>query len=197
MYKAKTKWSQDSYRAAMHFAAIAHGEQKVPGKPYSYIVHISNVCMEVIATVRKMKGLDENLAIICAILHDVIEDTTVSNTKLKTQFGTKIYKGVMALTKRKDIAKDRQMKDSLKRIKKEPVEIGIVKMADRIVNLETPPQNWTNEKIKEYYEEAKIILKELKQCSPFLAKRLDKKIKDYRKFIIKNRKIEERDITSR
>lgn len=31
------------------------------------------------------------------------------------------------------------MKDSLKRIKKQPKEISMVKMADRITNLQIPP----------------------------------------------------------
>ncbi|MCB0684262.1 MAG: hypothetical protein KDC32_25640, partial [Saprospiraceae bacterium] len=39
---------QDVYQQAIDFAARAHGSQRVPGKSYSYIVHLSNVAMEVL-----------------------------------------------------------------------------------------------------------------------------------------------------
>ncbi len=59
----------------------------------------------------------------------------------------------------------------------------MVKMADRIVNLGHPPSHWTDEKIQVYREEAKSILKALKSRSKYLARRLERKIKEYESYV--------------
>ena len=38
-------WSQDRAARALEFAAEAHGDQRVPGKSYSYVVHLAGVAM--------------------------------------------------------------------------------------------------------------------------------------------------------
>ena len=72
-----------------------------------------------------------------------------------------------------------QMVDSLERIKKQPREIWMVKMADRITNLQPPPKLWKSEKISRYREEALQIHQSLKSGSDYLASRLQEKIKRY------------------
>lgn len=111
--------------------------------------------MEVIWTLQNSETTyDSNLAIQCAILHDVIEDTEFTYQDIKIEFGENVANGVLALTKEKSILlKDQQMKDSLKRIKHQPYEIWIVKMADRISNLYHPPFYWKKEKMVLYKEE--------------------------------------------
>jgi guanosine-3',5'-bis(diphosphate) 3'-pyrophosphohydrolase len=64
------------------------------------------------------------------------------------------------------------------RIKEQGREIGCIKMADRITNLQKPPAYWDREKIKHYMEEAILIYIELTGCSKFLGDRLKKKIKE-------------------
>src|SRR5262245_25271580 len=73
-----TPWSQDRYIQAYRFAANAHQGQLVPGTEIAYIMHLSIVSMEVIAALRQEPGSEEDLAVQCALLHDVIEDTEVS-----------------------------------------------------------------------------------------------------------------------
>ena len=72
---------------------------------------------------------------------------------------------------------------SLKRIKSMPPEVWAVKLADRITNLQPPPPHWDKERKIKYREEAKIILSELKDGNEFLAKRLEKKIEEYRIYL--------------
>ena len=72
---------------------------------------------------------------------------------------------------------------SLKRIKSMPPEVWAVKLADRITNLQPPPPHWDKERKIKYREEAKIILSELKGGNEFLAKRLEKKIEEYRIYL--------------
>ena len=177
------KWSIELYRKALKFAAAAHGTQKVPGQQYSYVVHIAAVCSEIMNALQYEKGADADLAVCCALLHDTIEDTKVPPVELEEAFGRDVWMGVSALTKRKGLLKSAAMTDSLKRILNEPYEIGMVKMADRITNLNQPPAKWPLSKSREYYEEAKQIHKALKRCSAYLSARLLSKIKDYEEYL--------------
>lgn len=65
---------------------------------------------------------------------------------------------------------------SLERIKKQPKEIWIVKIADRTTNLQPPPSDWTQDKINRYREEALEIYEALKEGSLCLSSRLKEKI---------------------
>ena len=186
-----SSWSQDVYISAYRFAAEAHWnseiQQLVPGTDIPYLMHFTLVAMEVIAALEKESNLDGNLAIQCALLHDTIEDTITTYEQLIEIFGIAVANGVNALTKDesigknlvKQLKKERQMADSLERIRQQPIEIWIVKMADRITNLQPPPEDWTPEKIDRYGEEAILIHDRLKEGSGYLADRLMKKIDDY------------------
>ena len=178
-------FSQENYIEVLTFAALAHGEQKTP-KGLPYIAHITCVAMEVINACEKSQ-LEQNktdLAISCALLHDVIEDTNITYDEIYVKFGDKIANGVEALTKDKTKStKQEQMKDSLERLLAQPYEIQMVKLADRITNLGIPPKHWDNEKMKKYQEEASLILSCLKNSNVYLAKRLEEKIEEYKKYI--------------
>jgi (p)ppGpp synthase/HD superfamily hydrolase len=176
-------WSQETYIKAYKFAAQAHQSQKMPGSEIPYIMHLSFVSMEVIAALNIEKECDGNLAIQCAILHDSIEDTNTNYEQITAEFGEAVAKGVLALTKDNSLAKHLQMQDSLQRIQQQPKEIWMVKLADRISNLQAPPHYWTQEKITRYREEGIQIYDTLKDASDFLASRLAKKIEDYKSFI--------------
>jgi (p)ppGpp synthase/HD superfamily hydrolase len=155
-------WNQEKYQKAIAFAGFAHKNQLVPGEEYNYVVHISNVTAEIARVICIEKIGDEDLAIQCALLHDVIEDTETKAEEIKNEFGEEVLNGVLALTKNSELAKEERMADSLKRIKQIGKEIACVKMADRITNLQPPPNYWKKEKIKEYMDEAIIIYNELK-----------------------------------
>jgi (p)ppGpp synthase/HD superfamily hydrolase len=172
-------WSQDTYIKAYKFAALAHHGQKVTGTEIPYIQHLSFVSMEVIAALSVEKEHNGDLAVQCAILHDTIEDTNITSEKIKSEFGLSVANGVLALTKDESLPKDIQMSDSLRRIKGQPQEIWMVKLADRISNLLPPPHHWNQDKITRYREDAILIYQELKDVSPFLASRLAGKIEDY------------------
>jgi (p)ppGpp synthase/HD superfamily hydrolase len=126
------------------------------------------------------EDLDVNLALHCAILHDTVEDTSLTQEELEKQFGLSIAAGVMALTKNDSLnSKSEKMLDSLHRICQQPREVWMVKMADRIVNLQPPPFHWSKEKKQKYREEAVIIYEHLKEASEYLADRLLQKINQY------------------
>ena len=169
---------------AWWFAAEAHGEQKVPGTELPYLTHIGNVMQEVMAACENSYVEQPDLAIQCAILHDVIEDTPTAVDNVEAMFGPQVTAGVLALTKDKSMpTKQAQMVDSLNRIQKQPHEVWMVKMADRISNLYHPPFYWDNDKILAYAEEAKLIWEALAPANNYLADRLWDKITAYPAFV--------------
>ena len=176
-------WSQDTYLRTYRFAAQAHRGQRVPGTRLPYIMHLSFVSMEVIAALAADPGRDGDLAVQCALLHDVVEDTQVTYAQVKAEFGEKVALGVLALTKDAALDKPLQMPDSLRRIRQQPYEVWMVKLGDRISNLAPPPYYWTKDKIACYREEALEIHAALHPASELLARRLLEKIEAYRAYL--------------
>ena len=172
-------WTQDGYLGALRFAAEAHAGQTVPGSTLPYLLHVTLVAMEVIAALRSEPQHDQELAVHCALLHDVVEDTQTTVEQLRERFGPAVANGVDALSKCKALLKHQQLEDSLQRIRKQPAEVWMVKLADRITNLQPPPAHWSLEKVADYRDEAKVIHASLEDASPLLAMRLSQKIETY------------------
>lgn len=182
-------WNQDSYLKTLIFAGHAHRKQKVPSSEMSYVVHITNVAMEVANALiqGENKDLDGTFAIQCALLHDTIEDTAVTYEVLVAEFGIKVADGVLALTKNETLPKEAQMADSLKRIVQEGKEVRLVKMADRINNLQKPPKHWDTAKMMRYQKEAQFILEELGGVHAYIEARLKQKMEAYKQYFLENR----------
>jgi (p)ppGpp synthase/HD superfamily hydrolase len=176
-----TIWSQEKYLLAWQFAAQAHGEQRVPGTELPYVFHVGAVAMEVIAALAQGSRMDDpDLAVQCALLHDVIEDTSICYQEVAEQFGVAVAQGVQALSKDQRLpSKAEQMNDSLRRIQQQPHEVWMVKLADRIVNLQPPPPLWNGQKIERYRQEAIHIWQVLSPADSYLAQRLRTKIELY------------------
>ncbi|WP_435525876.1 hypothetical protein [Chryseobacterium indoltheticum] len=94
---------QDIYQRTIKFAAQKHTDcnQTIPGTNLPYIVHLSNVAMEIFIAAEKTKNFDIELAIQVSLLHDILEDTEVTFDELENEFGKKVAIGVLALTKEK------------------------------------------------------------------------------------------------
>jgi guanosine-3',5'-bis(diphosphate) 3'-pyrophosphohydrolase len=169
---------QTIYQKTIAFAAEYHGQQKMPnGLPY--IVHLSNVAMEVFMAHKQKPDFNLKLAIQLALLHDVLEDTALSFKALKADFGNVVAEGVLALTKDSTLDKKDQMDDSLSRILDLGREVAIVKLCDRITNLQKPPIKWDNAKIKKYHLQALKIADRLQGKNDYLDKRIQEKILNY------------------
>jgi (p)ppGpp synthase/HD superfamily hydrolase len=179
---------QDTYQKTIRYAAEKHAllQQTLPDSIIPYAVHLSNVAMEILVAATHSNSFDTEFAIQVALLHDVLEDTAVTEEELSTLFGSEVTAGVKALTKNKLLPNNGQMKDSLQRIKKCVPEVRAVKLADRITNLQEPPISWSTEKKQNYLQEADLILKELRGTNEYLEKRLALKIEAYREKVINN-----------
>ncbi len=153
----------------------------MPGTAYPYIAHVGNVAMEVLSAIAQRGGVERpNLAVQCALLHDVVEDTDVTIDAVRERFGVDVAAGVAALSKDPKIeGKAKAMQDSLARIRAQPHEVWMVKLGDRITNLQPPPSYWKQDKIAAYCEEARVIHATLREACPVLGPRLQDKIAAY------------------
>jgi len=57
----------------------------MPGTEWPYTVHLSMVCMEIMAALSQGSIFDGDLVIQAAILHDTIEDTDATYEKVRLE----------------------------------------------------------------------------------------------------------------
>ena len=177
--------TQTFYQKAIVFAASKHQEsnQMITDTKLPYVVHLSNVAMEIFVASKYTDNFDTSFAIQLSLLHDTLEDTQTSYEELETVFGAKIAEGVSALTKNKLLPKEERMIDSLRRIESLQTEVWAVKLADRITNLQKPPEHWNLFKKTAYKKEAALIMERLKGGNSYLENRLQKKITEYETYL--------------
>lgn len=121
---------------AYNYAVEHHGDQKRrSGEPY--IIHPINVAY-ILAGV----GLDE--ATICAaLLHDVVEDTDVTDEELRKNFGNEVADMVAGVTKLSSMmfesVEEQQVEDYRKMFLAmgKDIRVIIIKLADRLHNMRT------------------------------------------------------------
>lgn len=134
----KPTCDEDLLRRAYVFSAMAHqGQLRANGEPY--LVHP----LEVARILAEMR-LDE-VAIAVGLLHDLLEDTYVTEETLRDQFGERITGLVKALTKITTLeqsyaARQAAQAESFRRMllaSIEDIRVLLVKLADRLHNMRT------------------------------------------------------------
>ncbi|RAJ76748.1 guanosine-3',5'-bis(diphosphate) 3'-pyrophosphohydrolase [Chitinophaga dinghuensis] len=176
---------QSVYQETILFAAEKHTalQQTIPGTNLPYVIHLSNVAMEILTAAHFSPHFDTAFAVQVALLHDILEDTQTSAQELQSRFGEGVTAAVQALTKNDQLPKAQKMEDSLHRIQQQPKEVWAVKLADRITNLQRPPAHWSTEKKQAYLHEADSILQALAGANTYLENRLRKKMEEYQQYI--------------
>ncbi len=120
---------------AFYFAANAHSKQRRrTGEPYIYHpIAVATIAAEDI-------GLGRT-SIVCALLHDVVEDTEFTLDDIRQQFGEKVAVVIDGLTKldKADNAESLQAENFKKIIStlNQDVRVVLIKLADRLHNMRT------------------------------------------------------------
>ncbi len=129
---------------AFRFANAAHeGIKRKSGEPY--IIHP----IAVAKIVAKDLGLGAT-SIVAALLHDVVEDTEYSVTDIENMFGEKVARIVDGLTKLSGDFDSRQaltLKKMLMTLS-DDVRVILIKLADRLHNMQTLDSMMPHKKIK-------------------------------------------------
>ncbi len=128
--------SVDALVRAYEFAARAHeGVYRLSGKPY--ITHCLTVT-EILAELR----LD--IPTLCAgLLHDVIEDTSITRDRIETEFGPEVVRLVEGVTKISTLGFDTREERHAENLRKiiiamaQDIRVILIKLADRLHNMRT------------------------------------------------------------
>ncbi len=129
------KTDREQIRRAFELAADAHSlQRRKSGEPYiTHPIEVAIICIEEI-------GLGPTAAV-CALLHDVVEDTDYTLDQIKEEFGDKIALIVDGLTKLDGTATSEspQAENFRKVISTLVIDVRVVliKMADRMHNMRT------------------------------------------------------------
>lgn len=137
--KAKKLYKEQDYKLiekSYNFAYEAHKDQKrISGE--SYITHPIKVTDTLIEL-----GLDVN-TIVAAMLHDVLEDTSVTDDEIKKEFGEAVLEMVKAVTKLNKFDFNSQEEEQAENIRRlflamaKDIRVLLIKLADRLHNMRT------------------------------------------------------------
>jgi guanosine-3',5'-bis(diphosphate) 3'-pyrophosphohydrolase len=124
-------------RKAFNFAVDAHKDmRRLSGEPYIYHP------LEVATIVSSQIGLGAT-SVICALLHDVVEDTDTTIADIEGLFGEKVAKIIDGLTKIKGIFDHKTSSIQAENFRKiiitlsDDVRVILIKLADRLHNMQT------------------------------------------------------------
>ena len=127
---------EDALNSAYVFAMKAHGTQKrASGDPYfSHPLEVAGILTEL-----KLDGA----SIITALLHDTVEDTTVTLDQIEKGFGKEVRQLVDGVTKLSQIKWESQQHQQAENFRKlvlamsNDIRVLLIKLADRLHNMRT------------------------------------------------------------
>jgi (p)ppGpp synthase/HD superfamily hydrolase len=144
---------------ALALARSAH-EMQFRGDNIPFIIHPMRVALMLVQFDRNITSK----VFIAALLHDVLEDTNVTNSAIEEQFGKYVAKLVQSVTKHHKKTEDLQEKRVAKRQNWEEIiledhEVRAIKTFEDLDNMiawkAIPPKNPVQQKIPRWLEEAR------------------------------------------
>ncbi len=136
-YRSLTKEDKKLIRSAFDVAVDAHKDQRRKSGE-AYIFHPIAVAKIVASEI----GLDAT-SIAAALLHDVVEDTDITIVDIEQMFGEVVARIVDGLTKISNLSSDKDISLQAENFRKmlltlnEDVRVIIIKIADRLHNMQT------------------------------------------------------------
>ena len=147
-YRFLTEEDKKLIRLAFDTAVDAHKDQRRKSGE-AYIFHPIAVAKIVASEI----GLDAT-SIAAALLHDVVEDTRYTLNDIENMFGTTVMKIVDGLTKISHLKKDKDVSMQAENFRKmlltlnDDVRVIIIKIADRLHNMQTMESMRQDKQIK-------------------------------------------------
>ncbi|WP_342278223.1 HD domain-containing protein [Candidatus Tisiphia endosymbiont of Myopa tessellatipennis] len=153
--KVKQPIDIDEVKKGIYYAKKYHGSQmRQSGEPY-YSHPIEVAYMVAQYTALEIPRLFRTDMIVTALLHDTIEDTTLTEKMIAYIFGSKVASQVEDLTRVKPSGKISSAATLDLLIQQKKYNVALIKIFDRIHNLETVGVK-SPEKIKKIIEETII-----------------------------------------
>ena len=136
MAESKMEADQERIKQAFAFAARAHqGQHRDSGEDYiQHPLGVAEILVEI--------GMDAT-SIMAALLHDVVEDTTVEIEQIEVEFGQEIALLVDGVTKLSRLAFRTSVEQQAENLRKmflsmaRDIRVIVIKLADRLHNMRT------------------------------------------------------------
>jgi len=159
---------------AAYFAAEKHAMQRRKGATAEpYVNHL----LEVAALVAHATPEPDLVAVIAALLHDSIEDAGVTGRELLEKFGPEVAGVVAEVTDDKSLKKEERKRLQVVNAPRKSRQAALVKLADKVSNLrailKSPPEDWSHERITQYFAWAKEVVEGLPEPNPLLKAEFD------------------------
>lgn len=169
---------------AIAFAAEKHRNQRrkdAQASPYiNHPIALANLLAN------EANIVDENV-LLAAVLHDTIEDTDTSHQDILQIFGQDVAKIVAEVTDDKSLSKDERKRLQVEHADHISRGAKLVKLADKICNLRDlismPPEDWSIERKREYFEWAKRVVDPMRGVHPILEALFDAAYADERALV--------------
>ncbi len=147
---------------ALAFAAAKHRDQRrkdCHASPYiNHPIALARVLCE--------QGIQDDVVLCAALLHDTLEDTETCPEELKAQFGTAITAIVQEVTDDKRLPKAERKRLQILHAGQASRPARLVKLADKICNLydliHAPPVDWDLARQRAYFDWAKAVVDQLR-----------------------------------
>lgn len=154
---------------AMNFAAAKHANQRRDDPAQTpYINHP----IEVANILANEGGIDDEVTLIAAILHDTVEDTDTTAAELVAHFGQEITNVVLEVTDDKSLPKEVRKQRQIEKAPHISRRAQLVKIADKTANLrdmaKALPIGWSLERTKDYFDWAKAVVDGVRGAHPQL-----------------------------
>ena len=162
---------------ALAFAAEKHRMQRRKDADATpYINHPIAV-----ATVLAVEGaVTDGATLLCALLHDTVEDTDTTFAELAHQFGDEVAELVRELTDDKSLAKRERKRLQIEHAKTSSARAKQVKIADKICNVRDvaacAPADWPLQRRVDYLRWSELVVAGCRGVNPKLELAFDEAV---------------------
>jgi len=145
---------REKIREALIVAELCHkGQKRDEGTPY--ILHPMRVGLILLNEL----GITNTEPIIIALLHDVMEDSDITEAEIEARFGAEVVHAVKTLTKPKndDMPKEERNRRYMENLAKADRVIQRIKLSDRLDNVRGLHRSPDVSKRREYWRETRDV----------------------------------------
>ena len=160
--------------SAASFAAIAHSADRRKNVQQSpYIEHP----LRVGDRISSLGRITDCEVIAASYLHDVVEDTDITDEDIRAKFGDNVANIVKEVTDDRTLSKLDRKKNQVKNAPGKSYQAKLVKLADKLDNLSDlineVPQGWTEQSRYGYFIWCYFVIAGLRGTNEYLEKALD------------------------
>ena len=159
---------------AATFAADKHRLQRRKDADASPYINHPLALADILA---RVGAVEDAKVIAAALLHDTVEDTETSIEELEARFGNRVASMVAEVTDDKSLSKEERKRLQIAKSASKSPGAKLVKLADKIANLRdlvsSPPADWSDERLIQYFEWARQVVEGLRGTNASLEAAFD------------------------